>query len=61
MAGKVGDVQGVTGGFGFKLFDDKGGTQRLTLAFETQAEATAARRLVVKAFAKTKSATAPGR
>jgi hypothetical protein len=61
MAGKVGDVQGVTGGFGFNLFDDKGGIQRLTLAFETQAEATAARRLVVKAFAKAKSATAPGR
>jgi len=62
MAGRVGDVMTVTDGYGFTLHDDKHGginTQCMTLAFETQAEALAARKLVVEVFAKAKSATAP--
>jgi hypothetical protein len=62
MAGKVGDVMSVTGGYGFTLHDDvRGGYNSpcLTLAFLTQQEAAEARKLVVEAFAKAMSATAP--
>jgi hypothetical protein len=43
MAGRVGEVASVTGGFGFTLNDDRGGTQCMTLVFETRDEAVAAR------------------
>jgi hypothetical protein len=60
MAGQVGPVQSImTGGFGFTLNDDPRRTQCLTLVYETQEEAAAARKLVAEAFAKAKSATAP--
>jgi len=57
---KVGKVSEVM--FGFSLHDDKNrgvNPPCITLAYATQADAEAARRLMVKAFIKAKSATAP--
>ncbi len=64
MAGRIGDVQSVTGGYGFTLHDDdRSGNNSpcLTLVLEKKEQAEAARKLIAEAFAVAKSAVAPPR
>jgi hypothetical protein len=62
MAGKVGEVTTLmTGGYGFALYSDVGGTHCLMLAFDTQKEAAAARKQVAEVFARAKRAVAGDR
>jgi hypothetical protein len=59
---EVGEVTTlVTGGYGFALYGDVGGTHCLMLAFETQKEADAARKQVANIFARAKRAVAGDR